>query len=156
MKKLVALFDELAAADETTKPKAMEAQQKLLAMLGVMGDADSTATIENRASAKDGAQWKATLLLVRWWQANKDSAEQSKVLDDLDALAKANSKDEQLAPVVGMFLEQAAANDEMRDRVEKIFLTELKSQAAAEMAPSVQAAGKLRAIAGKPLTLEGA
>src|SRR5205814_10422870 len=112
-------------------------------------------TITRHAEGKAAAQWKGTLLLVRWWQANKDAAEQSKVVDELDQLAKANSKDEQLAPVVAMFLEQAAANDEMRDRVEKIFLTELKSQAAVELTPSIQAAGKLRALAGKPLTLEG-
>jgi len=155
MKKLVSLFDDLAAADERTKPQAMEAQRKLLAMLAVMGDEGSAATITRRAAGKDGAQWKATLLLVRWWQANKDAAEQSKIVDDLETLAKANSKDEQLPAVVAMFLEQAAANDEMRDRVDKIFLTELKSQSAAELTPSVQAAGKLRALAGKPLTLEG-
>jgi len=40
IKKLVALFDELAVADERTKPQAMEAQRKLPAMLGVMGYED--------------------------------------------------------------------------------------------------------------------
>jgi len=92
---------------------------------------------------------------VRWWQANKDPAEQGKIVDELEAIAKANSKDEQIAPMVAMFTEQAAANDELRDRVEKIVLNDLKSQAAADMAVGIQAAAKLRALNGKPLTIEG-
>jgi thiol-disulfide isomerase/thioredoxin len=156
MKKLVALFDELATVEERAKSQAMSAQRQLLAMLAVMGDADSAAVLEKRAKGKDSAQWKATQLLVRWWQTNKDAAEQSKVLDDVETLAKANSKDEQLAPIVAMFIEQAAANDELRDRVEKIVLNDLKSATALEMASGIQAAAKLRGLAGKPLTIEGA
>ena len=155
MKKLVALFDELASVEQSAKGQAMAAQRQLLAMLAVMGDAEATNTLEKRANGKESAQWKATLLLVRWWQANKDAAEQGRILDDLEKLAKGNSKDEQLAPVVAMFTEQAAANDELRDRAEKIVLNDLKSQAAADMAAGIQAAAKLRALAGKPLTLEG-
>ena len=155
MKKLVALFDELATVEERAKAQAMNAQRQLLAMLAVMDDEESAATLVKRGEEKDGAQWKATVLLVRWWQANKDADEQAKVLDEVEALAKANSKDEQLAPVLAMFVEQAAANDQMRDRVEKIFVTELKSAAATELSTGIQAAGKLRALQGKPLTIEG-
>jgi len=155
MKKLVSLFDELASVEQSAKGQAMAAQRQLLAMLAVMGDAESTTTLEKRANGKESAQWKATLLLVRWWQANKDAAEQGKILDDLEKLAKANSKDEPLAAIVAMFTEQAAANDELRDRAEKIVLNDLKSQAAQDMAAGIQAAAKLRALAGKPLTLEG-
>src|SRR5437867_750946 len=100
MKKLVALFDELANVEQSAKAQAIAAQRQLLAMLAVMGDAESIAILEKRASGKESAQWKATLLLVRWWQANKDAAEQGKILDQLEQLAKANSKDEQLAPIV--------------------------------------------------------
>jgi thiol-disulfide isomerase/thioredoxin len=155
MQKLVALFDELAAAEERAKPQAMGAQRQLLAMLAVMGDEDANATLVKRGEEKDGAQWKATVLLVRWWKAAKDPAEQGKVLDELAALCKANSADEQLAPVVAMFAEQAAANNELRDRVEKIFLEELKSPAATELAEGIKAAGKLRGLEGKPLVIEG-
>ena len=154
MKKLVALFDELASVEPTAKGQAMAAQRQLLAMLAVMGDNDSIATLQKRGNGKESAQWKATLLLVRWWQANKDADAQAKILDELEALAKANSKDEQLAPMVAMFCEQAAATDELRDRAEKIVLNDLKSQAAADMASGIQAAQKLRALNGKPLTIE--
>jgi thiol-disulfide isomerase/thioredoxin len=155
MKKLVALFEELANVEQSARGQAMAAQRQLLAMLAVMGDAESTAMLEKRASGKESAQWKATLLLVRWWQANKDATEQGRILDDLQKLAQANSKDEQLAPIVAMFTEQAAANDELRDRAEKIVLNDLKSQAAQDLATGIQAASKLRALTGKPLTLEG-
>src|SRR5258706_943590 len=155
MKKLVALFDELASVEPTAKGSAMAAQRQLLGMLAVMGDNDSMATLQKRANGKESAQWKATLLLVRWWQANKDADAQAKILDELEALAKANSKDEQLAPIVAMFSEQASANDELRDRAEKIVLNDLKSQAAADMAVGIQSAAKLRAVNGKPLTIEG-
>jgi len=156
MKKLVALFDELANVEQSARGQAMAAQRQLLAMLAVMGDAESTDMLEKRANGKESAQWKATLMLVRWWQANKDATEQGKILDDLEKLAKANSKDEQLAPMVAMFTEQAAANDELRDRADKIILNDLKSQAAQDLATAIQAAAKLRALKGKPLTLEGA
>src|SRR5881392_74436 len=59
MKKLVSLFDELASVDERTKPQAMEAQRKLLAMLAMMGDEESLASIDKHAGEKNGAQWKA-------------------------------------------------------------------------------------------------
>src|SRR3954471_2249525 len=78
MKKLVSLFDELAAVEPTAKAQAITAQRQLLAMLAVMGDADATATLQKRATGKESAQWKATLLLVRWWQAIKDASEQAK------------------------------------------------------------------------------
>ena len=57
--------------------------------------------------------------------------------------------------MVAMFTEQAAANDELKERAEKIVLNDLKSQAAADMAVGIQAAQKLRALNGKPLTIEG-
>src|SRR6266568_3477062 len=66
MKKLVALFDELASVEQTAKGQAIAAQRQLLAMLAVMGDEESTAMLEKRANGKESAQWKATLLLVRW------------------------------------------------------------------------------------------
>ena len=155
MKKLVALFEELGTVEQAAKGQATAAQRQLLAMLAVLGDADSIAMIEKRASGKESAQWKATLLLVRWWQNNKDAAEQAKILDDLEKLARANSKDEQIVPVVAMFTEEAAANDEMRERAEKIVLNDLKSPAAQDLAVGIQAAAKLRSLNGKPLTLEG-
>src|SRR5215208_2822734 len=124
MKKLVALFDELANVEQSAKGQAMAAQRQLLAMLAVMGDAESTDMLEKRANGKESAQCKATLMLVRWWQANKDATEQGRILDDLEKLAKTNSKDEQLAPMIAMFTEQAAANDELRDRADKIILND--------------------------------
>src|SRR5688572_21702135 len=70
MQKLVGLFDELAAVDERTKAQAMDAQRHLLAMLAVLGDENANATLAKRGEEKDGAQWKATVLLVRWWKAS--------------------------------------------------------------------------------------
>src|SRR5947207_3059113 len=84
----------------------------------VARDADSIDMLEKRANGKESAQWKATLLLAKWWQSNKDADAQSKILDDLEKLAKANSKDEGLAQIVAMFPEQASANDELRGRAE--------------------------------------
>jgi thiol-disulfide isomerase/thioredoxin len=156
MKKLVSLFEELANAEASARGSAMAAQRQLLAMLAVLGDAESIDMLEKRANGKESAQWKATLLLAKWWQSNKDADAQGKILDDLEKLAKANSKDEQLAPIVAMFPEQAAANDELRSRAENIVINDLKSQAAQDLAQGLVAAAKLRALAGKPLTLEGA
>src|SRR5437660_688777 len=155
MKKLVALFDELGAVEQAARGQAMVAQRQLLAMLAVLGDADAVNTLEKRANGRESAQWKVTLLLVRFWQNNKNAGEQGKIMDELEKLAKSNSKDEQLVPVVAMFTEEAAANDELRERAEKIVLTDLKSPAAQEMATGIAAAGKLRSLNGKPLTLEG-
>ena len=156
MKKLVALFEELANAEASARGSAIAAQRQLLAMLAVLGDAESIDMLEKRANGKESAQWKATLLLAKWWQANKDADAQGKILDDLEKLAKANSKDEQLAPIVAMFPEQAAANDELRTRAENIVINDLKSQAAQDLAQGLAAAAKLRSLTGKPLTLEGA
>jgi thiol-disulfide isomerase/thioredoxin len=155
MKKLVALFEELGNAEQSAKAQATAAQRQLLAMLAVLGDAESIDMLEKRANGKESAQWKATLLLAKWWQANKDADAQSKILDDLEKLAKANSKDEQLAQIAAMFPEQAAANDELRDRAEKVVINDLKSPLAEQLAQGLQAAAKLRALTGKPLTLEG-
>src|SRR5258706_11818047 len=92
MKKLVALFDELASVEPTAKGSAMAAQRQLLAMLAVMGDNDLMATLQKRANGKESAQWKGTLLLGRWGQADKEAHAQAKILDELEELAKANNK----------------------------------------------------------------
>ena len=155
MKKLVALFEELANAEQSARGQAIAAQRQLLAMLAVLGDAESIDMLEKRANGKESAQWKATLLLAKWWQTNKDADAQGKILDDLQKLAKANSKDEPLAQIVAMFPEQAAANEELRTRAENIVINDLKSPLAGQLAQGLAAAAKLRALAGKPLTVEG-
>ena len=50
MKKLVALFEELASVEQSAKGQAMAAQRQLLAMLAVLGDADSIDMLEKRAN----------------------------------------------------------------------------------------------------------
>lgn len=158
MKKLSGLFEELGQANDGLKTQAANARIQLLALMSLMGDGDSAGILQKGAESKDAAEAlrsQSAQLSVRWWKASEDAAEQGKVLDDLQKLAQANEKDDGLAQIVMGIAQQGAANKELRERAEKIIISDLKGEGAKRVAEQIQTEGKLRSLEGKPLTIEG-
>jgi thiol-disulfide isomerase/thioredoxin len=158
MKKLSGLFEELGQTNDGLKMQAANARIQLLALMSLMGDADSATILQKGAESKDAAEAlrsQSAQLSVRWWKASDNAAEQGKVLDDLQKLAQANEKDDGLAQIVMGISQQGAANKELRERAEKIIINDLKGESAKHVAEQIQSEGKLRALEGKPLTIEG-
>jgi peroxiredoxin len=159
LQKMIGLFEELGQSDEQLKLAATRARGQILGLLSLMGDANATATLEKEAQSTDPAEVaiaKGTQLLVRWWQSGADAAEQGKILDETQKLAKANEKDDSLAQIIMGMVGQGAANKDLRERARSIVINDLKGPISRQLAEQLQAEGKLQMLEGKPLTIEGA
>jgi thiol-disulfide isomerase/thioredoxin len=77
------------------------------------------------------------------------------VLDETEALAKAQPQSDELAQVVMMMAQQQAANVDLQKRAQQILLGDMKGESAKELAEQVKAEQKLAGLEGKPLTIEG-
>lgn len=158
MKKMLGLLEEVADVQPMAKDQMAAARMQFLSLLCLMGDADSTATLQKEAQGQDPDQAgssKAAQILVRWWKTSKDAVEQAKVLDQMQALAKENSKNNQLSQLVMMMTQHGAANPDLKARVQKIITDDLKSEASKQFSEQIRSAQKLEALVGKPLTIAG-
>jgi thiol-disulfide isomerase/thioredoxin len=158
MKKMLGLLDEMGEVQPTAKAQMQTGRMQFLAMLSLLGDADSAAALEKAtgsANASEATLAKGSQLLVRWWKAAKNAAEQAKVADEIQALAKANPESEELTQVVATMCQQGAANDEMKARAQKIVTDDLKSKSAQRMVEQIKREQKLKELTGKPLAIEG-
>ena len=158
MKKMFGLIEEIADVQPLAKSQMAAARMQFLSLLCLMGDADSAATLQKEAQGQDpdqAAASKAAQLLVRWWKTSKDAPEQTKVLDQMQTLAKENSKNNQLSQLVMMMTQHGAANPDLKARVQKIITDDLKSEASKQFSEQIRSAQKLEALVGKPLTIAG-
>jgi thiol-disulfide isomerase/thioredoxin len=159
MKKMLGLIDELMNIEPTAKAQLGMARMQFRSLLPLMGDADATAALEKAAQSDDANEAmaaKGAQLLVRWWKTMKDAAEQGKVVDEMQAMVKANAQSSDMASVVLIARQRGAANDQIKGRIEKIILEDLKSEAAKEVAEDIRAEQKLKSLEGKELVIEGA
>ncbi|MGE5611802.1 MAG: TlpA disulfide reductase family protein, partial [Bacillota bacterium] len=158
MKKMLGLIDELIGNEPMAKAQLGTARMQFRTLLSLMGDADVTAALEKAAQSSDASEAtaaKGSQLLVRWWKTNKDAAEQGKVVDELQALVKANAQNSDVTSAVLIAHQRGAANDQIKGRLEKIILEDLKSEAANEVAEDIRAEQKLKSLVGKELVIEG-
>jgi thiol-disulfide isomerase/thioredoxin len=159
MKAIVAGFEEMMEADPAVRGFIAPARMQYLSMLALFDDAESVAKLAKMAESKDAGEAttaKGAQLLVRWWKNPKNAAEQSKVLDDTQALAKAHPESDELAMTVMMMSQQHAATPELQKRAQQILLEDLKSESAKELTKQVEAQQKLEGLEGKQLTIAGA
>ena len=159
MKAIVAGFEEMMEADPAVRGFMAPARMQYLSMLALFDDAESVAKLSKMAESKDEGEAttaKGAQLLVRWWKGAKNAAAQSKVLDDTEALAKAQPQSDELAMTVMMMIQQHAATPELQKRAQQILLEDLKSESAKELRKQVEAQQKLEGLEGKALTIAGA
>src|SRR5688572_5478491 len=89
MKRTLGLFEELAGADEGFKRQFEGTRRQFLAMLSLVGDAESAELLAKDAASPDAARAvpaRGAQLVVRWWKSPSSAEEQGKVLDELSKL----------------------------------------------------------------------
>ena len=154
MKRMLALIDELSAVQPVPKNSRMS----FASLLVLLDDPQATAELNAYAQSADpkaATAGKGMLLLVRWWKTAEDAAAQGKVVDDLEALAKANPDDAYLPQVAMAMTQQGAANKEIRQRIVNIVSRTMTSPVAKQVASQLEADAKLASLEGKPLVIQG-
>lgn len=158
MRKMVGGFGELFAVEPAAKEELGVERLYFLALLSLARDASATQTLEQMAGGKDVAEAvgaKGMQLLTRWWRVGLEAEGQGKVLDELQALAKANPEQDALASAVVMMFEAGIANEALFRQAQAILADDLKGPVARELAKPIASARKLAGLKDKPLVIEG-
>lgn len=159
VKRMLAIIEEMSQSNAHAKVQMVTMHQQYLVLAYLMGDADAETTLERASESKNPAEAftaQTTLLQARWWRSDRNPALQAKILDDLQALAKANPEADLLAKMLFDMLQGGVGSRQIRERAEDILIKDLKSQLSAHLSERAQAAQKLRATTeNKPLTLQG-
>lgn len=153
LKRQLALLDELAALDESIKPSLPKAKRERHAYLLLLDDAETLAQFKKLADAND-PDAKSLLLLARWHKSPGGLAEQTAVLDEFAALARAHPNNDEIATTLNTMASRAASKD-VRERLEAIIVNDLKGKEAQEIAAVLKAEQTRRALLGKPLAVKG-
>jgi thiol-disulfide isomerase/thioredoxin len=158
LKKSIGLFDELAKAEPGEKQPLEQAKLDFQTMLVVFGDEATKADLEKRATAADPSSTgpQTALLLANWWKASKDEPAQSKVLDEIQKLAKAQPQSDLVAITLMKMSELGATNEKLADRARDIVVSDLKGEASKQFTERIGAERKLKGLAGKPIEIAGA
>jgi thiol-disulfide isomerase/thioredoxin len=157
MRKMSDLYGELAVALPELKPRIVPFQTMLRAMMAMLGEKqanDEIARLSVSADATEATDAKVSAILVRWVKARKEPGVQEKLALELSTLAKAQPQSQTIVETCSLLVE-AAATPALAEQIERVLAEDLTSDAAQELGKSVAAKRKLRAIEGKPLTLEG-
>lgn len=157
-KKLEALFREAAAIDPTQKEEMDDNQNQVLSMEMILGDKgaeESLARIASGPDAKNAMSAKTAMLSAQWIKSAKDPAAQGKVLDESEALAKANPSDEAVAELIEGCVMLGPASKDLKDRATKIAMDVLKGPKADQIHEEIASMQKLATMESKPLVLSG-
>jgi thiol-disulfide isomerase/thioredoxin len=164
LRKMVALVEELQATRPVGAAEGQERAQ-LLALLSALGDKDADETLKKMASsplAPEAAAGRSAQLVSRWMRSDADAAVQQKIVDDLQSLAKQYPTQDAVTAAAVMLAGTARPEAKaIRQRVRGIVATDLKTPKATAVVQQIdqteaklEAAGKLKGMEGKPLTVE--
>jgi thiol-disulfide isomerase/thioredoxin len=156
LKKILLLADELEISGAQGKVVAGQIRPEMLTLLAIFGDDAMRTDIQKQSEADTslGLANKIALLNGNWVRTNKDAAAQSKVLDDVEKLAKAKPASIEVAQQVAMLTQLGAANDANRKRAEDIVNT-LTSPFAQQMKEEITSRRKLTDMENKPIDIAG-
>ncbi len=157
MKRMSALFNEIASVEPTAKEEMTNAKFEFLTLLSLFGDADSIAAVDKIAKEKGDLSVPAQGVkqLVAYWADPKNEAAQLKVLDEVQKIAKANPKDESLVETVMKMSKMGAASKAVSEKADNILVTELTSERAQQYAAQIKGERKMKEAVGKPVELAG-
>jgi thiol-disulfide isomerase/thioredoxin len=157
MKRMLALFDEMAQAQPQAQPQIADARLEFLTILGVFGDADATATLARMAQAPDAQAVEARCgqQLVTYLTHAKDEAAQTRVLDEMEKIAKANPKEAAVGQALLKMANMGAASKAVSTKAEDIIVNDLKGEFATQVGEQIKGQRKMRDAVGKPVELAG-
>ena len=138
--RMISLFDEQVTLNPEMKPAIAEVRIQILSLASLLGDAKADTLLADLTKSENAGHArlaKASQLLVRWWKSPTDPEAQTKAVDELEALAKANPEEDRFESIFMVMSQKGAANEQLKERVAKL------------------AAPKIKALEGQPLTLTG-
>lgn len=145
LRKMLGYADELATLDDPqAKIMAEGMREQANAMLLLVGDAGGREWFTKQAAAAgpDAIRAKGMLLLADWLHNSNDAGAQSRVLDDLAALAKENPDNKDIPELAVELTQLPTAGPEVAERAQK-----LKNELMSVRPPG--------SLVGKPLVLKG-
>lgn len=165
LRKMVTLLDELIAARPAGASQGQERTQ-LMALLAALGDYEAATQLTTMATspvAAEAAAGQSAQLFAAWLLTDGKPAGQQKVVDDLAAAAKRYPAEPTLAGAALMLAGTTRPEaQELRQKIATIVSGALTSPAAATVSKQLDTINakfatqqKLRAMEGKPLTLQG-
>ncbi len=157
VKRMIASLEEVAQAQPDAKDQIGDAKLEFLTILSVFGDPDSAAALDKLANdaGPQSVQAKANVQLVSFWKNPKDEAAQLKVLDEVQKLAKANSKEDAIGQTLMKMANMGAASKAVSERAENIITGDLTGEFAQQVGAQIAGQRKLRNAVGKPVELAG-
>ncbi|MDQ3623824.1 MAG: redoxin family protein [Verrucomicrobiota bacterium] len=162
LRKIEADMEELGRIGAEPGQEVLEARRfDVMALAMELGDKEAEQTLKQRALGADAnaARAKTAILEAKWILADKKAAEQSKVMDEAEELAKANPSLSEVAELCVFMAHFGPATPELKHRAAGIVTTRLKGAAAEQMKAEIKAkadsAKTQRAMLNKPLVLEG-
>jgi len=158
MKKMAVLLDELkGTGDPQGKNIAEQIAPQLTTFLAVFGDKETIGNLEEQAKGSDDDQAvnaKGSLLMAHWVQTGSDAAAQEKVLDDAQALARDNAKNERLSQTLMAMSQVGAASPEISEKIKSVAVG-MDTRVAKGLQEQVAHDEKIKSLENKPLTIEG-
>ena len=165
LKKMIRLLDELVATQPAGAQQGQEKTQ-LMAICAALGDSEAVERIRSMSAsavAGEAAAGRSAQLFASWLLTDGQSAGQQKLVEELAAVARKYPDETAVAGAAIMLAGTTAPGDaEMRQKITNVVTGKLQVNAAATAARQLavinsrlEVQAKLKALEGKPLTLEG-
>lgn len=124
-----------------------ERRTQFLTMLSFLGDPAADAALAKAAASMDpksALDAKMAMYVASWWKGHNDAAGQTKILDDVQKLAKANPQDDSIASALLTMHGVGAASPQLAKRAYSIVTLDLTGA----LAQKIQAGPRI----GEPLS----
>jgi thiol-disulfide isomerase/thioredoxin len=156
LKRLAALVEEFKGTGEQGAAISTQIGSQFKEMLLIFGDPDTLAQTKAQASDHDpvvAASAQESLMFANWVQ-NPNAADQAKLLDSAEAMAKQTPTDSQLCQTLMMMSQLGAASPDLRTRARSI-ASSMQTPLASQVQAQAAAEAKTRSFQGKPLVITG-
>jgi thiol-disulfide isomerase/thioredoxin len=157
IKRMVASLDEVMQVQPEAKAQISEARLEFLTILSVFGDADAVAELDKLAkgTGPQALDAQSSQQLIAYWANPKDETAQTKVLDEMQKLAKANPKSDTVGQTLMKMANMGAATKAVAEKAETIITTDLTGEFAQQVGSQIKGQRKMREAVGKPIELTG-
>jgi thiol-disulfide isomerase/thioredoxin len=155
LKKMIAELDEIAVLQPDDKERILSSQDRYLAFLSVLGDADAIAKLADMEASKDvdkSLSGQNNQLFARWILAGTNAGAQRSVADDLEKLDKAHTDNIGLT-ILTMMCSQSAVSPDLKIRLESLVADTMNNDEATELKKNILVVRKLRLLENKPLAI---
>lgn len=168
IKKMLANFDELQAAQPAMKPRLASARKQYRAMLLVLGDKPTQKAVDAQANSNNPTEMidgKSTQIMASWLTTGRDAIKQKPIVAKLEKLDTAHPDSDELTMFTAV-LSNSAGSPELRDHLLSLATDTMKNPTAAKLKPEIAqmkaqqaqqeaAAGAMKKMEGKALVVTG-